>query len=243
MALPPLASDLVSIVVRGKFSPVTLSPDQLHKDKLIGEVEYSESAIEVRVPGEVSIFNAGWLRCVANADTLELQTEQEAEQERLRDLAVGLLKSYSDKPISALGLNRQIHFPLNDPDRWHSIGDSLVNNEIWNGVMNVPGMRMVVFWGERSDQYAGRIQIQVEPSFVHSPGVFVAYNDHYDLTRVDRQPSSREEVVEFARVENSDATTDKIEVAIEVLTNEWQSFSQRTTTALERIWQLARPGQ
>jgi hypothetical protein len=243
MPLPPLASDLVSIVVRGQFKPVTVSPRQLFEDKLIGDVECAQSTIEVRIPNETSIFTADWLRCQATADSLDLQTKQEAEQERLRDLAIGVLKTFSDKPISALGINRQVHFPLDDLDNWHAVGDSLVHNEVWTGIMDVVGMRGVIFWAERSDQYAGRIQVQVEPSFEVRPGIFVAYNDHYDLTRVERQPSSREEVAELARAEDLNATTDKVEVAIEVLTNEWQSFSLRTAAALERVWQLARPGK
>ena len=168
MTLPPLASDLLSIVVRGDFKPVTISPNQLYKDKLIGEVECADSTIEVRIPGEASIFNAGWLRCQATVNSLELQTEQEAEQERLRDLAVGLLKSSPAKPIAALGINRQVHFPVQSLDTWHAVGDSLVHNEVWTGILNAPGMRSVIFWGERADQYTGRMQIQVEPSFAHS---------------------------------------------------------------------------
>ncbi len=243
MTLPPLASDVVSIVIRGNFKPVTISPRQLREQDLIGAVEYDQANFEVRIPDEVAIFDAGWLRCQATAEALELRTDQEVEQERLRDLAIAILRSAPDRPISALGINRNVHFPVPEYSRWHAIGDHLANNSIWGKTLNSPGMRSVTYWAERSDQYAGRVQVQVEPSFVHQPGVFVSCNDHYDLTRVDSQPTSREEIEQLTRTENSEATTEKVDVAIEVLTNEWDSFMQRTATILEVVWDQARTEQ
>jgi hypothetical protein len=241
MTLPPLAVDLVSIVVRGNFKPVTISPRQLRDAGLIGALEYEQADFEVRIPNEVAVFDAGWLRCQASPDGLELRTEQEAEQERLRDLAVAVLRSSPDKPISQLGMNRNIHFPVPDIARWHAIGDHLANNAIWGKLLNASGMRNVTYWAQRWDQYGGRVQVQVEPSFSYSPGIFFSYNDHYDLTKVDSQPTTRAEVQELARTEDSEATTEKIDIAIEILTNEWSNFMQHTTSALEVVWDQARP--
>lgn len=240
LALPPLAKDLVSIVVKGNFRPVSISPEQLHDDALIGDVDYRQSAIELLIPGETCVFNAGWLKVQATPDALEFQTDHEEEQERLRDLAVAVLKA-SGKPIGALGINRQIHFPVSDPIQWHAVGDGLVHNEVWDDTLKASGMRAAIFWGERADSYGGRIQVQIEPSFLERPGVFLAYNDHYDLTFSQRQAASREEAAEISRVDDATVTTEKVEVATNILNDEWSSFLQRTNAVLERIWRIARP--
>jgi hypothetical protein len=239
MTLPPLVSDIYQIVIRGNFRPVNVSPIWLREQNLIGDPELDESAFEVLVPNEIATFNAGWLRCQATSDNLTLQTDQQAEVERLRDLAVGMLLALAEKPISLLGLNRSVHFSLQNTDQWHSVGDHLVHNELWNGVLNVPGMRVVTYWGQRSDKFAGRVQVQVEPSFMIYPGVFISYNDHYDLTVVEYQPGTRAESDSLQRQENTEVTTDKVPIAIEILTDHWEASSQLGVKVIERIAEQA----
>jgi hypothetical protein len=240
LALPALADDLTSIVVRGEFGRENLSPRRLYEQKLIGETEYADSIIEVRIPDQVSVFQAGWLRCDINPAAMQLSTKDEAEQERLRDLAAAILRSLESVKISQLGLNRHVHFPAPDPAEYDAIGDNLVHNDVWNDILIAPGMRSSVFWGQRTDQYSGRIQIQVEPSFSVSYGVYFSYNDHYDLTRVETQPVNRAEVRALARQDNTDLSIEKIDVAVEILNEEWQSFITRNNAALERVWSLRR---
>jgi hypothetical protein len=79
----------------------------------------------------------------------------------------------------------------------------------------------------------------VEPSFVYFPGVFFAYNDHYDLTKVDRQPLTREEAQQLPSAGDTETTTEKTKVAVEVLNQGWESFEQRAARTLERVWQQA----
>jgi hypothetical protein len=240
MALPALAADLVAIVIRGNFRPVDISPKQLFEQKLIGENEYDEATFEVRIPSEVSVFDAGWLRCQANPDALQLMTEQEAEHERLRDLAVAVLRSAPDTAVSQLGINRHVHFPVDDTRVWNAIGDNLVHNDIWGDVLTAPGMRSAVFWSLRTDHYGGRIQVQVEPSFAFPPGVYFSYNDHYDLTRTEKLAMTRAEARALNRPESDTFEKEKVPIAIEILSENWEGFIGRTTTALERVWQQGR---
>ena len=240
MALPALAEDLTTIVVRGDFRPVNLSPKLLHDQKLIGDAEYMDSTVEVRIPDQATVFQAGWLRCDMNPTALQLMTKDEAEQERLRDLAVAILRFLDSIKISQLGLNKHVHFPTSDLAEYNAIGDNLVHNEVWDNILVAPGMRSAVFWAQRTDSYGGRIQVQVEPSFSVSNGVYLSYNDHYDLTRVETQPGSRAEAQAQARQDNTDLSTEKVEVAGEILINDWQSFVSRYNSVLERLWSLRR---
>jgi hypothetical protein len=216
-----------------------ISPRQLRDQELIGDAEYAEASFEVRIPDEVAIFQAGWLRCQASPDSLELSTGQEAEQERLRDLAVALLRASPDRRLSLMGINRTVHFSVQDRNKWNAIGDHLVHNEVWESVLSGVGMRSVIYWAQRTDEYAGRIQVQVEPSFIYGPGVFFSYNDHYDLTKVERQPQTREEAQQLQIAENIEATSEKVQIAVDVLTEGWESFEQRAARVLERVWQQA----
>jgi hypothetical protein len=171
-----------------------------------------------------------------------VQTQLQEEAERARDLAVGILSSAEDTPISALGINNNAHFAVNNVAQWNAIGDNLVDNQTWDGILPASGMRSVVFWTGRPDNYAGRVQIQIEPSFMVQPGIFVAYNDHYDLTRVTSQPQTRREVQKLARPDDTESTVEKVAVAMEVLTSNWQASMDRLRAITQRIWERGKTG-
>ena len=239
MSLPELVSDFYQVVLRGNFRPVTISPIWLRDHDLIGDPELEEAVFEILIPNEIALFNAGWLRCQATQDNLTLQTDQQAEVERLRDLAIGILLLSEERPVSLLGINRLTHFIVANADQWHSIGDHVVHNELWDGILNIAGMRVATYWGQRSDKYAGRIQVQVEPFFTVPFGIAVSYNDHYDLTTVAKQPTTRSELNALNRPENIEATIEKIAIAIEVLTDQWEASSQLSTRVIERVAEQA----
>lgn len=237
MSLPPLVSDIVSIVVRGNFRPVDISPAWLRDQGLIGDPEYADGTFQTLIPNEVAIFTAGWIQCQASQESLSVQTDQQAEAERLRDLLAGILRATEGKPISALGINRNVHFTLSNVDAWHAIGDNVARNEIWKGVLDLPGMRSITYWGQRPDKYSGRIQVQIEPSMMFHPGIFVAYNDHYDLTIVDSQPKTRTEASILNRQENTEASLEKIPIAIDILSSQWETSFHRSGAIIERVSQ------
>jgi hypothetical protein len=207
----------------------------LYETELIGQAEYETRNVELLLPNEVATFRVGAFQVHCQPDRLQALTEDEAEFERLRDLMSGILRSMPDVKVSQLGINRSVHFNVADNDSWNAIGDALVNNEMWGDALPHSGMRSAVFWGIRADKYAGRIQVQVEPSFVYPRAVFVAYNDHYDLTRVDSQPSSREEFQQAPFVPPAEPLAEKKAVAIEVLANNWRESMQRFADVLYRI--------
>lgn len=235
MELPPIAADLVSVVITGPMQPVVISPAWLREIDLIGDSELQQAKIELLIPNETTIFQAGWLRVLANPQSLEVQTTQEAEFERLRDVMLGILRARENSAIALMGINRTVHFKLSNSGLWHAVGDHLVNNELWEGVLHLSGMRSVTYWGARTDGYGGRIHVQVEPSLQFMPGVFLAYNDHYDLSKVQKIPASREEEG-FNRTESSEPTTEKVSVAKEILTDNWMKSMNLFNVVLERIF-------
>jgi hypothetical protein len=235
MELPPIAADLASVVITGPMRPVVISPAWLREIDLIGDSELKQANFELLIPNEATRFQAGWLRVLANPQSLEVQTTQEVEFERLRDLMLGILRARDNDTIAMMGINRTAQIKLNDRDLWHAVGDQLVNNELWEGVLHLPGMRSVTYWGARTDGYGGRIHVQVEPSFQFQPGIFVAYNDHYDLSKVERIPTRRTDEA-FSRTENTEVTTEKVAVAKDILTDNWTESMNLFNAVLGRIF-------
>ena len=235
MSTPQLAADGMSIIVPGSYHPLPVSPRWLLDQGLIGQADYDAREIELFVPNEVATFKVGAFQVHCQPDRLTASTEDESEFERLRDLVSGMLRGLPDVKISQLGINRSVHFFVPDVGSWHAIGDSLVNNDMWGDVLPLSGMRAAIFWGVRADKYAGRVQVQVEPSFRYPRAVYVTYNDHYELTRVDAQPSTRDEVQNIFTDATPEVLAEKKAVALEVLANNWRESMQRFTNVIERI--------
>jgi hypothetical protein len=237
VSTPQTAGDSLSIVVPGIFQPLPVSPNWLFEQGLIGQADYDTREIELLLPGEVTTFKVGAFQVHCQPDRLQVTTVDEAEFERLRDLMAGMLRLLTDAKVSQLGINRNVHFFAPDNESWNAIGDSLVNNGMWGDLLPLAGMRVTVFWGGRTDNYAGRIQLQVEPSFVFQHAVYVAYNDHYELTKVDSQPATREESLRNPQQLTPEALAEKRAIAVEVLANNWRDSMHRFGDILDRIAQ------
>lgn len=235
---PPLAADATTVVLLGQFRPVQTSPSWLHELGQISDAELAAAQYELLIPNEATTFQAGWLRCVGNSQQLQFESQQESEFERLRDVAVAAIRAKPELELSQLGINRIVHFEVPTFEGWHAVGDNLVRNDVMNKVLDMPGMRNVTYWANRPDQYGGRVQVQVEPSFRYSNSVFVSYNDHYDLSVVGAQPTSREQSAELARKEDLSYSTAKAATAVEILSDHWQESMRRFADILETVWRL-----
>jgi hypothetical protein len=233
--LPQLAADSLFIVVPGDYRPVQVTPRWLLDQGLIGQADFDTREVELLVPGEIAKFKVGAYQVQCQPGRLQVTTDDESEFERLRDLMSGILRALPDVKVSQLGINRAVHFYASGAASWHAIGDSLVNNEMWEDVLPLSGMRAVVFWCGRADKYAGRVQVQVEPSFRYANAVYVAYNDHYELTRVDAQPMTRDEAQSISANVTPEALAEKKPIALEVLGKNWRESMQRFADVVERI--------
>lgn len=232
---PQLATDSLLIVVPGDYRLVQVAPRWLLEQGLIGQADFDTREAELLMPGEIAKFKVGAFQIQCQPDRLQVATEDESEFERLRDLASGILRALPDVKVSQLGINRVVHLYAADRDSWNAIGDSLVNNDMWGDVLPVSGMRAVVFWGARTDKYGGHVQVQVEPSFRYANAVYVAYNDHYELTRVDAQPTTREELQSAPNNMIAEVSAEKKPIALEVLSGNWRESMRRFGDVVDRI--------
>lgn len=239
MAGPLLRVDTAFVVVRGRFRPEELSPKRLVDLGLLGPADATSAEFEVLIPGQISVYQAGWVNCYFQSDSIQVSTSSEADFERLRDLAAGILSSLTDTKISMMGINRAVHFEVGDPFKWHAVGDRLANNGLWDGVLRLAGMKSLTSWGARSDNYWGHIQVQTEPSNLVRYAIFVSYNDHFDLTLAESQPETRKEMIDLNRTESTEESIEKVPIAIKILTEEWANSIKRSDSVIRRIAEQA----
>lgn len=237
---PEFALDELSLVVRGAFMPHLFSPDWLASHELIGQDDLTTSKVEVVSPN-ATVFHCGAFRIQVMPEVLQVSTTDLAETERARDLMIGILRSLPYAPLSALGMNRSVHVTLPSEDEWHLIGDYLVPKEPWveSEVLNLPGMLNLTLQGVRPDKYGGFVQVQVQPSAKIKNSIYVAVNDHFDLSLVDSQPTRRPEFKYSAGVD-AEITVDKVSIALDVLTHEWNPFTHRVDNAIKFVAGLSR---
>lgn len=228
------AFDAASVVVKGHFNPPIISPGWLLAQKLISAEDFAEAKVQVITP-DVSSFAAVWVQCNVTLDTLQLSTSDVTEYERLRDLAVGILRTLQHTPVAALGINRGVHFATGSVAAWHEVGDALSPKAVWDGVLHLPGTRNVTILGARQDGQGGYIQVSVEPSLLLTNGIFVTYNDHYALEVSTSEPAR-------SRITPPDVepTVAKLESAVAILGTKWNQSMQGADAVIRAVRKLAR---
>ena len=206
-----VAVDGASIVVRGNFNPAIFSPRWFLDEELIGTSEYEDSTVEIISP-TLTVFRMGWANLHSSNDTFQVNTRDQDEFERLRDIVIGVLRTLRHTPVAVLGLNRDLHIAVPDRESLDRIGDRITPKDIWESTLPFAGMRGVTMWGSRQDLYGGHVQVTIEPSMRVPNAVYVSHNDHYDLSLSERVPADRltayEENVEVV------ATREKLELAL-----------------------------
>lgn len=244
MGLTEFALDETAIVVRGTYVPTVISPEWLRAQKLVGDDDVSTSEIEIISPA-VTVFTVGALRIQVTPDLLQISTEDQAETERARDLVIGLLRTLEHTPVSVLGINRAVHFTPATKEEWHAIGDRLVPKSTWEDqhVLELPGTLNVTLQGVRPDQYEGYVQVQVQPSGRVASSVYVSVNDHFSLELAESKATRRDDPQWLAVSKIGEPTLAKLPVAVEVLTNEWNSSRHRAKKIIDFVASLGRSPQ
>lgn len=236
--MPELALDRVDVVIRGNFNPSILSPAWLLGQDLIGRIEFEQAEVDL-ISRDLAVFRTGWLSCHATPDTMQFWTEDPVEFERVRDVAAGTLRALPHTPVSALGINRAIHFQVDTLEKWHAIGDAVVPKEPWGDVLLAPGTRSVTLWGVRPDDYTGRVQVQFEPSFRVPQAIFLSINDHFQLGRAstsESQPEDRDIAWQHTYEEDDRTDGSKLDVGLEILTTRWRDSFKQSDEILSRTY-------
>ena len=170
----------MDIVLVGDFNPSIFQPAWFTSQELIRKEEDEAAKIEIIHP-EIVQFSLDWLHLQVTRNKFSATTSQNPYYNILKDLVSSTFNILTHTPISKMGINKNMHFQMASEDDWHALGHRLTPKEIWNQILEKPGMRSLSIQGKRTDDFNGYILVRVEPSRKIHPGVFIHVNDHYEI--------------------------------------------------------------
>lgn len=169
----------LSIVLLGAFNPSIFTPDWFGREGLLNAEDRDSSTIELISQQLTSATLGDALKLLVQPNKFQVETASMDLLPTARDLVYGTFKILSHCPITALGMNRHMHFRMHSEDAWHRVGHELAPKSKWEGLVDQPGLLSLQVQGHRQDSSAQRLRVTLEPSTKVKPGVYVGVNEHY----------------------------------------------------------------
>ena len=177
-----------SIVAVGSFNPAIFSADWLLAQKLIGadDRDAAQSSPNVLVSSQVAFCETDWFQLQVVDAQLSIHSKG-ALTPALYDFAQGLLELVPHTPVTAIGLNFMAHFKMGSVADYHKVGDAFAPKPIWQSVfgtsekkIGLVDLQVQLTHGDRDapSATADRLVVQLQPSSVISPGIYLMMNDH-----------------------------------------------------------------
>ena len=138
----------------------------------------------------ISIFGVEWFKLQVETQRFVVRTENETHFELLSDLVMGTFSLLEHTPVSAIGLNRVMHFKMDSEESWHAFGDKIAPKDIWQGVLEEPGLLSLVMQGPKqkpNQRSENHINVRVESSKRTIPGILIDVNNHFEIKDNDLQ--------------------------------------------------------
>jgi hypothetical protein len=171
--------EAASIVVLGTFNPAIFHPLWFKVNNLIRPEEVESAKLEVTHP-QISIFSLDWCRLHVETGRFVVNAANKASYGLILDLAVGTFSILDHTPITAMGLNRNMHFKIDTREKWHGFGHMVAPKEVWSEIMTRPGLRSLIMEDPRETP-GDLLRVKVEPSTRIDPGVYIEVNNCYNL--------------------------------------------------------------
>ena len=181
----------VSIVLLGAFNPAIFTPAWFALRGLLPKSAAESAKLHV-AHQQLTVFSIDWLNLEVRTDRFSVETLQ-APITRVLDLTVRIFKEQLyHTPLTALGINRDVHFRVDSQAARDRIGNALAPLEPWGSWRQSLGLdgeyggmtslRMSQLRPEGKPQGC-QIHIRVEPSnrISTGTGVYVGVNDHYAI--------------------------------------------------------------
>lgn len=197
MRIEPELSN-VSVVLIGGFNPSIFSPDWFFRRDLITENDNQNQTENVEViHREIAIFKLNWVNLRIERNRFIAETT-ESPYVRLADfVAKTFLEQLPHTPVTALGINRVVHFDVGSFERREMIGNILAPKDAWGewgpkitgsqSLAEHGGLRSLTMQQKKSDdKIPGYINAKVEPSSKigqGATGIFMEVNDHFELAK------------------------------------------------------------
>jgi hypothetical protein len=186
--------DTTAIVVVGPFTPKMFHPLWFEARGLMGRQEASEAEISL-VHDDLTQFRT--TRMLVDVQAGRFMVTTDISPDDVRDLVLQIFTLFlAGVPVTAVGINRGVHFDVGPPNIQHKIGLELAPPAPWGAwgqkmaTLGADGsrsgmlsLRMQQFRPE--GQPAGYVQVRVEASELlkktGKTGIFMDINNHYDI--------------------------------------------------------------
>jgi hypothetical protein len=183
-----------SIVALGHFNPLIFGRDWLRDKEILVGNDFEKLKTSIVHPDIVS-YEMPWGTFQADRTTFNIGTTREPLV-RVHDFFVRCFQFLPETPISAVGINREVHFETASEAARDRVGDVLAPKEFWgdfvqSGGQKTGGLRSLIMEQattkegrhRRTDGKFGHVWVRVEPSLRQDIryGIFMQVNDHFDL--------------------------------------------------------------
>lgn len=215
----------VHLVVAGDFSPTMFTPAWFELHNLLPKGTADRAELQMAAP-DFLIFSLDWLEFRAMQDRLMFHTTHEPYI-RICDLVIKLFEEpLSHLPITAIGINRDVHFCVGSPAERFRIGRELAPLKPWGHVGeklhlgckndNMPSLSIVGGCDdERPSEDKRVITVQSSARTANKKtGIYVGINDHFTITK-DVPDAQRQFLTSFGErfgssIENSDDIVNQV---------------------------------
>jgi hypothetical protein len=174
-----------AITLLGSFNPAIFQPQWFARQGLLSALEAENADIKL-IAAQVSHFETERFVLQVLAERFLVASKPSADPSPLRDLVSGTFFILEHTPVTAMGLNRQLHVPMESEADWHRLGDRLAPKEGWKGILEGrPGLLSLSVMTTKEGLPGAQFNIKVEPSQRLKFGAYFETNEHY--------PASKEE--------------------------------------------------
>ena len=185
MTVPSLDVSAASIVLVGSFNPAIFQPEWFARNGLLPQGEVADATVQVIHP-QVCQFETERFVFQVTLDRFSAQTKPNTTGGPLRDLVLGAFYILEHTPVTAIGINRMMHFPTGSEEAWHRLGDKLAPKDPWSAVLEGrPGLRTLEILAQKDPTSKNAVMVRVQPSVIVPLGAYFEINEHYSTAGDD----------------------------------------------------------
>jgi hypothetical protein len=193
MRISPQVS-AASIVALGHFNPLIFGRDWLREKEIVVGNDFENLKVSIVHP-EIVSYQLPWGNFQADRNNFTIATTREPLV-RVHDFFVRCYQFLPETPISAVGINREVHFETASEAARDRVGNVLAPKDFWgdfvqSGAQKTGGLRSLIMEQSipkegrlvRTDGKFGYVWARIEPSLRRDIryGIFMQVNDHFDL--------------------------------------------------------------
>ncbi len=182
-----------SVAVLGGFNPRIFARRWFSQQGLVAEAEAEAADVQL-VGSQFARIDLPWAVVIVTDARLDVSSKEETVQSaQIRDLGVGIMRLLPHTPVQRAGTNHWSHFSVASEDAWHDLGHQLTPKDLWEEVLQNPGMLILSVQGQRTDGRSGsvRVNVTVQPSGLIRPGIFISVNDDFVIEPDLPEPAGR----------------------------------------------------